>query len=237
MDGRRTLRSGKEFSQFDLACARAIPAPVFFDVGASIKLRLEHVADDDEDDERAEDEAEVPPFWRAPSPPAPPPPPPVAPPSPALPLSAEARNKLKSRARRDKKREEARAASSTPLLNLWTFLLSRRKVGISLTAKKPGTGAWTAVEVVPGWGEPQWTKGTLDLKRVWGVQLDVSRWTGWTESTVYTSVDSVDWVRGCDRTCLSGQGGRVNRASHGGQCGRVKGCDWVFLSGHGGQIS
>ncbi|KAJ7449447.1 hypothetical protein B0H11DRAFT_2247187 [Mycena galericulata] len=116
MDGRRTLRSGKEFSQFDLACARAIPAPVFFDVGASIKLRLEHVADDDKDDERVEDEAEAPPFWRAPSPPAPPPPPPAAPPSPALPLSAEARNKLKSRARRDKKREEARAASSTPLL-------------------------------------------------------------------------------------------------------------------------
>ncbi|KAJ7500268.1 hypothetical protein B0H11DRAFT_1996790 [Mycena galericulata] len=78
-----------------------------------------------------------------------------------------------------------------------------------------GTALWTSVQL---------------LRLVWGVQLDVLRWTGWTGSTVYTLVDGVDWVRG-------GQGGRVNRASHGGQCGRVKGCDRVFLSGHGGQIS
>ncbi|KAJ7451012.1 hypothetical protein B0H11DRAFT_2201790 [Mycena galericulata] len=76
--------------------------------------------------------------------------------------------------------------------SLWTFLLSRRKVVVSLTAKKPGTGAWTAVEVVPGWGEPQWTKGTLDLKG-YGVcnwtcrggqggqsQPCIPRWTVWT---------------------------------------------------------
>ncbi|KAJ6592958.1 hypothetical protein B0H19DRAFT_1055618 [Mycena capillaripes] len=147
MAGRRTLRSGKEFSAFDLAVSRAISAPVHFNAGECIKQRLLEEARDDDDAF-----AEPPPFWlagplspapssREPSPepsadgaralppssepspaPASPATPSLAPPSlaaapPALPstLSAKERNKLKSRARRERKRENARAASDNPL--------------------------------------------------------------------------------------------------------------------------
>ncbi|KAJ7813581.1 hypothetical protein B0H13DRAFT_2382342 [Mycena leptocephala] len=126
MAGCRTLRSGKEFSAFDLAIGRAISPPVHFDAGERLMQRLLEEPRDDDDDEFAE----PPPFWLAPlsplppSPPLPSPPPlpslaPASPPPaapPANPLSVKERNKIKLRACRDKKREKARAASENPLL-------------------------------------------------------------------------------------------------------------------------
>ncbi|KAJ7816878.1 hypothetical protein B0H14DRAFT_3475060 [Mycena olivaceomarginata] len=58
MAGRRTLRSGKEFSAFDLAVCRAISPPVHFDAGECLMQRLL-------EEPRDEDEAvtEPQPFW------------------------------------------------------------------------------------------------------------------------------------------------------------------------------
>ncbi|KAJ6542099.1 hypothetical protein DFH09DRAFT_1089428 [Mycena vulgaris] len=78
---------------------------------------------------------EPPPFWLAPASPAPPSlvPPPLAAASPAPPstLSAKDRNKLKSRARRDKEREKARAASENPL---WKGVHRKRVSGAKSAA-------------------------------------------------------------------------------------------------------
>ncbi|KAJ7790894.1 hypothetical protein B0H14DRAFT_2625553 [Mycena olivaceomarginata] len=140
---RRTLRSGKEYSAFDLALARAWTTPVDFDFGVAIQERLvdEDLSDDFHDDnahdpndppgdlhdepsddfhdDNAHDPNDPPgdlhdePSWQ-PLPTHTP-----SPPQPSVPLSslsATARNKLKSRARRDKKRQDARASSATPIL-------------------------------------------------------------------------------------------------------------------------
>ncbi|KAJ7888130.1 hypothetical protein B0H14DRAFT_3430320 [Mycena olivaceomarginata] len=106
---RQTLRSSKEFSAFDLALVRAWTTPVDFDFGVAIQERLadEDLTDDlDDDDEygdahdldNAHDDLhdETPAHALSPSP--------SLPPVPLSSLSATARNKLKSRARRDKKR-------------------------------------------------------------------------------------------------------------------------------------
>ncbi|KAJ7484870.1 hypothetical protein B0H11DRAFT_2231536 [Mycena galericulata] len=122
MAGRRTLRSGKEFSAFDLAVSRAISPPLHFDVGECIKQRLAEQAcnkvgdDDDLLENPAEDSPAPRPFWLAPAPTAPAAVAAALPATTPPPPTAEARNKLKSRARRDKKRDEARAASENPLL-------------------------------------------------------------------------------------------------------------------------
>ncbi|KAJ6543236.1 hypothetical protein DFH09DRAFT_1322234 [Mycena vulgaris] len=68
MAGRRTLRSGKEFSAFDLAVCRAISPPVHFDAGECLMQRLLEEPRDDDDDGCTE----PPPFWLAPASPAPP---------------------------------------------------------------------------------------------------------------------------------------------------------------------
>ncbi|KAJ7074924.1 hypothetical protein B0H15DRAFT_956970 [Mycena belliarum] len=114
MAGRRTLRSGKEFSSYDLAIARAIPPPVHFDVAQRIKQTL---LDEGGTDCLDEHESVAGPGDPAPvsnhSPVIP-----VSPATGSLPasqsLSAKARNQLKSRARRDRKRESERARSGDP---------------------------------------------------------------------------------------------------------------------------
>ncbi|KAJ7763252.1 hypothetical protein B0H14DRAFT_3510661 [Mycena olivaceomarginata] len=115
---RRTLRSGKEFSAFDLALGRAITPPVPFDFGVSLEQRLsEQEAAGLWDEDHAEDHAE-PPADTPDSPPLPPPTPsPPQKPSGLHPatLSAKDRDKQKSKARRDKKRQQARLSAGTPL--------------------------------------------------------------------------------------------------------------------------
>ncbi|KAJ7197840.1 hypothetical protein GGX14DRAFT_573992 [Mycena pura] len=133
MAGRRTLRSGKEFSAFDLAVCRAISPPVPFDAGERLMQRLlEGPFDDDEAS------AEPQPFWMAPLSPAPslsatpPLPPAAAAPRalPAVPPPAKERSKIKSRARRDKKHEKLRAAAANPALKA----VHRRRVSAAKTA-------------------------------------------------------------------------------------------------------
>ncbi|KAJ7134943.1 hypothetical protein C8R43DRAFT_1132861 [Mycena crocata] len=94
---RRTLRSGKEFSAFDLALGRAIAPPIQFDVAQCLQTRL---AEQDATGVQHEPDEDVVPFCDVPPPP---PPPPVS-----LPHT--------SRARRDKKRDAARDVSANPLL-------------------------------------------------------------------------------------------------------------------------
>ncbi|KAJ7160605.1 hypothetical protein C8R43DRAFT_1124072 [Mycena crocata] len=109
---RRTLRSGKEFSEFDLALGRAIAPTIDFDVGESLQQRIA-----EQEAFGLEEEDEIIPFSTVPPPPpSPAPPAPAMPPPPAPPPTADARNKLKSRARRDKKRDAVRAASDNPTL-------------------------------------------------------------------------------------------------------------------------
>ncbi|KAJ7860600.1 hypothetical protein B0H14DRAFT_2576571 [Mycena olivaceomarginata] len=114
---RRTLRSGKEYSVFDLALARAWTTPVDFDFGVAIQERLmdEDLSDDFHDD-NAHDPNNLPgdphdePSWQPLPTHAP------SPPQPSVPLSslsATAHNKLKSRARQDKKRQDACTSSAT----------------------------------------------------------------------------------------------------------------------------
>ncbi|KAJ7309177.1 hypothetical protein DFH08DRAFT_823602 [Mycena albidolilacea] len=134
---RRTLRSGKEFSAFDLALARVITPPMDFDFGTVLQEQLAEEAltdmldedpppdDDDDDDydnpvdpgddELLPEHAE-PLHSNFPTPGLTPPPSLSLPPPPLSSLSATARNKLKSRACHDKKRQEARTASTNPLL-------------------------------------------------------------------------------------------------------------------------
>ncbi|KAJ7808475.1 hypothetical protein B0H14DRAFT_3482318 [Mycena olivaceomarginata] len=120
---RRTLRSGKEYSAFDLALGRAFQPAADFDVVQCIQQRLaEEEAGLSEEDEADNlelnlgldldldlDNLE----------PEPPQLPPAQPPAlPATPtntlLSTKQRNKAKSCARHDRKRDKARLASSNP---------------------------------------------------------------------------------------------------------------------------
>ncbi|KAJ7855153.1 hypothetical protein B0H14DRAFT_2579494 [Mycena olivaceomarginata] len=120
---RRTLRSGKEYSVFDLALGRAFTPPVDFDFGAAIQQQLAEeqagLATEDEvahhEDLEDDTSGAMPSSTPSSTPrttPQPSPPPPI--------LSAKQRDKQKSRARCDKKREEARAASTNPALKLVT---------------------------------------------------------------------------------------------------------------------
>ncbi|KAJ7071764.1 hypothetical protein B0H15DRAFT_957558 [Mycena belliarum] len=115
---RRTLRSGKEFSAFDLALGRAImPAPDF-DVGRVLQQRLAEEETNGLCDEH-EDTEEIPLILSPPSVAPPPPPLPLDSPTHAAapyPLSAKERKQAKARRRRDQKRDEARATSSNPVL-------------------------------------------------------------------------------------------------------------------------
>lgn len=117
---------------FDLALGRAIAPPVHFDVGLTLQTRLREQDATGLIDEQ--EELDTSPFWLAepfpsslpPSTPALPSSlPPRAPtPGPSLParrpipadLTPDERNKLKSKIRRDKKREDARISSANPLL-------------------------------------------------------------------------------------------------------------------------
>ncbi|KAJ7759858.1 hypothetical protein B0H14DRAFT_3511215 [Mycena olivaceomarginata] len=102
---RRMLRSGKEYSAFDLALAHAWTTPVDFDFGVAIQERLvdEDLSDDFHDD-NAHDPNDPPgdlhdePSWQP------------------LPTHAPSPSQPSSRARRDKKRQDARASSATPIL-------------------------------------------------------------------------------------------------------------------------
>ncbi|KAJ7355229.1 hypothetical protein DFH08DRAFT_954728 [Mycena albidolilacea] len=124
---RRTLHSGKEFSVFDLALGCIFTPPVDFDFRAAIQQRLaeeqagltteDKVAhhEDHEADTSNATSSSTPSSTPASTPrttPQPSPPPPV--------LSAKQRDKQKSWAHRDKKREEARAALTNPALKLVT---------------------------------------------------------------------------------------------------------------------
>ncbi|KAJ7176368.1 hypothetical protein C8R43DRAFT_1118887 [Mycena crocata] len=111
---RRTLRSGKEFSAFDLALGRAIAPPIHFDVAECLQVRL---AEQESTGVLQFPDEDVTPFHDVPPTPPPPPAPlaaTAAPPPPSL--GAQARNRLKSRARRDKKRDAVREASDNPAL-------------------------------------------------------------------------------------------------------------------------
>jgi hypothetical protein len=127
--GRRTLRSGKEYSAFDLAVGRTIPSSIAFDVGQHLKEQLLEQDTMGLVDEAQYDAEDTTPFWLAgTSPPdaASPPPsapstsaaPPnlLAPSSPNPPLTASQRNKLKFKARRAQTCEKARELSDNPLL-------------------------------------------------------------------------------------------------------------------------
>ncbi|KAJ7874659.1 hypothetical protein B0H14DRAFT_3437474 [Mycena olivaceomarginata] len=140
MAGRRTLRSGKEFSAFDLAVGRAIPSPIHFDVGQHLKKQLLEQDSTGLVDEPQYNTEDATPFWLADPPPpdAVPPPPDVAslcpvhlcrpdqplrtlvprPPSYSFAswYVASQRNKLKFKARRARKREQVRHLSDNPLL-------------------------------------------------------------------------------------------------------------------------
>ncbi|KAJ7747603.1 hypothetical protein B0H14DRAFT_2636745 [Mycena olivaceomarginata] len=115
---RHTLRSGKEFSAFDLALVRAITPPVPFNFGVSLEQHLsEQEASglwDEDPGEGPLDTPDSPPL--PPSTPLPPPKPSGLHPAP-LPstLSAKDRDKLKSKVRREKKRQQARLSAGTPL--------------------------------------------------------------------------------------------------------------------------
>ncbi|KAJ7816677.1 hypothetical protein B0H14DRAFT_3475134 [Mycena olivaceomarginata] len=111
MSGRRHLRSGKEFSPFDLALSLSVD----FDTTACLQWRIsEAEADQEYDDEIVPIPFELP---ESPVPHAP-----VELPTPSAPvysplpssLSSKERNKLKSRQRRDKKRSAAQLASQNP---------------------------------------------------------------------------------------------------------------------------
>ncbi|KAJ7179807.1 hypothetical protein C8R43DRAFT_1117158 [Mycena crocata] len=111
---RRTLRSGKEYSEFDLAMGRAIVPAVDFDVGECLQQRItEHEASGEQE---PEDFSPFPPPSSPTTAPSQPIAPPTAPGAPAAALSAAAHNKLKSRTRRDKKRDTAHNASANPIL-------------------------------------------------------------------------------------------------------------------------
>ncbi|KAJ6448606.1 hypothetical protein DFH09DRAFT_1352920, partial [Mycena vulgaris] len=100
MSGRRTLHLGKEFSSFDLDLCRVITPQKRFNVAECLR---EHPLDV--------------PLLAAPPADLPPAAAPTTPPSSLTsPLTAQERNKLKSRARRDKKHDKMCAASDNPVL-------------------------------------------------------------------------------------------------------------------------
>lgn len=111
---RRTLRSGKEFSAFDLAVGRAITPASHFSVGDCLKQRLveqEVTGLFHEEEESIDNSLPLPP-----SPPDTPAPSPAPTHAASSSPSADERNKMKGRRRRNNKRDDARAASNNPLL-------------------------------------------------------------------------------------------------------------------------
>ncbi|KAJ7094754.1 hypothetical protein B0H15DRAFT_798888 [Mycena belliarum] len=111
MHGRRTLRSGKEFSAYDLAVNRAISPAAHFDVGERLQeCLLASNSTDPPDEHEVVEVADTPP----PIPPLPPLEVHAVPPTPAL--TAKDRNKMKSRTRRDRKRDSERMLSNNPQL-------------------------------------------------------------------------------------------------------------------------
>ncbi|KAJ7312751.1 hypothetical protein DFH08DRAFT_1043994 [Mycena albidolilacea] len=114
MSGRRHLRSGKEFSPFDLALSLSVD----FDTTSCLQWRISEQHESEADHEYGEDIVAIP--FELPDSPVPPALAEVtAPPAPAyslLPdsLSSKERNKLKSRLRRNKKRTDAQLASQNP---------------------------------------------------------------------------------------------------------------------------
>ncbi|KAJ7148712.1 hypothetical protein C8R43DRAFT_952402 [Mycena crocata] len=165
MSGRRTLRSGKEFSSYDLAVDRAIATPDF-DASDCLKHRIT-----EQDTGFVHEEEDITPFDAIPdtSPfttASPSPPPAPMPPAPRLAsLSAAERNKIKSRARRDKKRDAARAASDNPLLkginvqHVEEARASALELEVDATELAHSKPAWlgsrAAGEEVFDFGEPQ----------------------------------------------------------------------------------
>lgn len=128
--GRRTLRSGKEFSAFDLALGRAITTPALdFDTGRRIKEVLDEQAlgtlhdDLDDLDDLIDSTLDLTLDLYEPEDPAPHPAVPLAhsihvtptvrPPSPQR-VSAAQNDKNKSKLRRAKQRDAARLASTNP---------------------------------------------------------------------------------------------------------------------------
>ncbi|KAJ7826213.1 hypothetical protein B0H14DRAFT_3467841 [Mycena olivaceomarginata] len=165
MTGRRTLRSGKEYSAFDLAVGRAIPSPIAFNVGQRLKEQLLEQDATGLLDEAQYDAEDTTLFWLADtSPPnaAPPPPsapstsaaPPnlLAPSSPNPPLTASQRNKLKFKARRAQTREKARELSDNPLLKA----VHRKRInGAKASALNLGVDAGTLPHTKRAWMGPR----------------------------------------------------------------------------------
>ncbi|KAJ7742390.1 hypothetical protein B0H14DRAFT_3515115 [Mycena olivaceomarginata] len=177
MAGRRTLRSGKEYSAFDLAVGRAIPSPIAFDVGQHLKEQLLEQdatglvdeAQYDAEDTTPYDAEDTTPFWLADtsSPDAAPPPPSapstsaappnlLAPSSPNPPLTASQRNKLKFKARRAQTREKARELSDNPLLKA----VHRKRIdGAKASALNLGVDAGTLPHTKCAWMGPRPSAG------------------------------------------------------------------------------
>ncbi|KAJ7062968.1 hypothetical protein B0H15DRAFT_958763 [Mycena belliarum] len=107
MLGRRTLRSGKEFSAFDLALTRAVSPAIHFDIRQQLQATLLQ-----EYNRTDENEAVYTPPPRAPTPV----PTPVTAIPEAAPMTARERNQQKSHARRKRRREEEQAGSDNPRL-------------------------------------------------------------------------------------------------------------------------
>ncbi|KAJ7697753.1 hypothetical protein B0H14DRAFT_3529203 [Mycena olivaceomarginata] len=130
LGSRRTLRSGKEFSAFDLAVSCAIPSPIPFDIGQHLKERLLEQDAAGLVDEAEHDAEDATPFWLADTPDtadasssapstaaaSPLTPSPLAPLSPSPPPTASQRSKQKFKARRAQARDKARQLSDNPLL-------------------------------------------------------------------------------------------------------------------------
>ncbi|KAJ7484573.1 hypothetical protein FB451DRAFT_1393107 [Mycena latifolia] len=114
MTGRRTLRSGEEFSEYDMAISRAISPPVRFDLDERVQeCLLDEAANLLDENEAVGHELAPAPQATPPVPPAAPPVPPAAPP---VPSSDPPPPTAKSRARRDRKRDLEQALSDNPLL-------------------------------------------------------------------------------------------------------------------------
>ncbi|KAJ7796793.1 hypothetical protein B0H14DRAFT_3549608 [Mycena olivaceomarginata] len=140
MSGRRHLRSGKEFSPFDLALSLSVD----FDTASCLQWRISEQHESEADHEYGEDIVAIP--FELPDSPVPPAPAEVtAPPAPAyspLPdsLSSKERNKLKSRQRRDKKRSLLSSHPKTPL--------ERRSMSNAFPKRSPATSRFrTAPEL------------------------------------------------------------------------------------------
>ncbi|KAJ7081092.1 hypothetical protein C8R43DRAFT_965632 [Mycena crocata] len=158
ISSRRTLRSGKEFSAFDLALA--IFPPFEFDVGNCLRQRLSEQDElatleeekdalgtfhgDEEYATPVPSDVDMPVAIETPLPPALPP---------NAPLSAKQRDKVKSRARRDKKRDAARAASDNPLLKSITL---KRMTEAKSSALEMDIDASKLPHSKPAWVGDRW---------------------------------------------------------------------------------